>query len=72
MYRLQTEEYSHLLQNTVTTTYKKSSKETERRINCQGIKYVKEANILDKVEVDGTTNCFITFKDHKANYLNHP
>ena len=65
MYRLDKEEYRHLLQNAVTTTYKKSNKETERRINCEGIKYAKEANILDKVEVNGTANCFITLKDHK-------
>ena len=32
----------------------------------------KEANILDKVEVNGTANCCITLKDHKANFLNHP
>ena len=50
MYRLEKEEYRHLLQNAVTTTYKKSNKETERRINCEGIKYAKEANILDKVK----------------------
>ena len=31
-----------------------------------------DANILDKVEVNGTANCFITLKDHKANFLNHP
>ena len=49
MYRLEKEEYRRLLQNAVTTTYKKSNKETERRINCEGIKYAKEANILDKV-----------------------
>ena len=72
MYRLDKEEYRHLLQNTVTTAYKKSNKKTERRISCEGIKYAKEANILDKVEVNGTANCFITLKDHKANFLNHP
>ena len=72
MYRLEKEEYHHLLQNAVTTTYKKFNKETERKINCEGIKYAKEANILDKVELNGTANCFITLKDHKANFLNHP
>ena len=41
MYRLEKEEYRHLLQNAVTTTYKKSNKETERRIKCKGIKYTR-------------------------------
>ena len=35
------EEYRRLLQNAVTTTYKKSNKETERRIKCKGIKYTR-------------------------------
>ena len=72
IYRLEKEEYRRLLQNAVTATYEKFDKETERRINCEGIKYTKEANILDKVQVKGTTNCFVTLKDHKANFLNNP
>ena len=39
MYWLEKEEYHCLLQNVATTTtYKKSNKETERGINCEGIK----------------------------------
>ena len=72
MYRLEKEEYRHLLQNVVTTTYKNSTKETERRVNCEGIKYAKETNILDKVGVNGTANCFITLKDHNVKFLYHP
>ena len=78
-YRLEKEEHLHLLQNAETKnhiknflTYKKSNKETERRINCEGIKYAKEANIQDEVEVNGTANCFVTLKDHRENFLNHP
>ena len=41
IYRLEKEEYRHLLQNAVTTTCKKSNKETERGINCRGIKYTR-------------------------------
>ena len=52
MCRLEKDKYRRLLQNAVTTTYKKSNKETERRINCDGIKYAKEANILDKQILD--------------------
>ena len=72
MYRLDKKQYRRLLQNAVTATCKKSNKLKERKINCEGIKYAKEANILDKVEVNGTANCFVTLKDHKANFLNHP
>ena len=46
MYRLEKEEYRRMLQNAVTTTYKKSNKETEKIINCkelirQGDKYTR-------------------------------
>ena len=71
-YRLEKEEYRRLLQNAVTTTYKKSNKAAERRISCEEIKYTKEANILDKVEVNETSNFFFTLNDHKETFLNHP
>ena len=72
MYQLEKEEYHRLLQNAITTACRKSNKETERKINCKGIKDAKEGNILDKVKVNGTANCFITLKDHKANFLYNP
>ena len=68
MYQLDKEEYRHLLQNTVTTRYKKFNKETERRISCEGIKYAKEAYIQDKVEANGTAYCFITLKIIKQTF----
>ena len=71
-YRLEKEEYRRLLQNAVTTTYKKSNKAAERRISCEEIKYTKEGNILDKVEVNETSNFFFTLNDHKETFLNHP
>ena len=62
MYRLYKEECRHLLQSAVATTYRKSNKETERRVYCEGIKYAQEANILDKVKVNDTANCFYHLK----------
>ena len=49
-----------------------SNKETEKRINCKGIKYTNEANIVDKVEVNEVVHCFITLKGHKVNFLSCP
>ena len=61
MYRLEKEQYHRLFQNTV-TAYKKSNKETARRINCERIKCAKKAKIQDMV----------TLKDyHKMNFSNH-
>ena len=71
-FQLEKEEYHRLLQNAVRTTYKKYGKEKEGKLNCEWIKYTKEANILDKIQVNGTVNSFITLKVHEVNFLNHP
>ena len=31
----------------------------------------KKVNILEKIEIKGTGNSFITLKDHKENFINH-
>ena len=71
MYKLTKDEYNHLLDNAVTATYKKATKGIEDIINKEGIKYVKRANVFDRIEINGTSNCFITFKDHKENFVRH-
>ena len=66
------EEYSNLLQNAITSKYKKTDKRTATNINKEGIKYAREANVMDRIEINGTGNSFITLKDHKENFLNRP
>ena len=41
------------------------------KINKKGIKFAKQANILDKIEINDTGNSFITLKDHNENFTNH-
>ena len=36
------------------------------------MKYGKRADIFDRIEINSTNNCFITLKDHKENFVNHP
>ena len=72
MHWIEKEEHHRLLQNAVTTTYERSNKETARIINSEGIKFIKKANILDKVKVNGNANYFISLKDHMVNFLKHP
>ena len=71
MYRLSKEEYSNLLQNAITSNYKKTDKHAATHISKEGVKHAKEANI-DRVENHSTDNSFITWKDHKDNFLNRP
>ena len=71
MYRLSKEEYSNLLQNAATSK-KDTDKHTATNINEEGIKQARQANIIDRIEITGTGNSFITLKDHKENFLNQP
>ena len=72
MYRLNKNDYQNLLKNAITTTYKKANKNIGTIINKEGIKFAKQADILDKIEINGTGNSFVTLKDHKENFTNHP
>ena len=73
MYRLSKEEYLNLLQNSITSKYKKTDKNTTININKEGIKHAKKASIIDRIEFNSTDNSFITLKkDHKENFLNQP
>ena len=70
MYKLTKDEYNHILDNAVTTTYKEATKRIEDIINKVAIKYAKPADIFDRIKINGTSNCFITLKDHQENFVN--
>ena len=46
----------------------------KKRINEKGKEIAKNSfnNIIDKMDINTQSNCFITIKDHKENFLNHP
>ena len=60
MYRLSKEEYSNLLQNTIKSKCKETDKRTATNINEEGIKRAREPNVIDRIEINGTGNSFIT------------
>ena len=51
------------------TQLKNKTKQNKNRIE---IKYAKDSNIFDRIEVNNTSNCLITLKDHKVNFIYHP
>ena len=57
------------MQNATTSKYKKR---TAININKERIKHVREANVIDRIEINGAGNSLITIKDHKKNFLNRP
>ena len=71
IYRLHKSDYQNLLRNVITTSYKKANKNIGSKINKEGIKFAKQANMLDEIEINGTGNSFITLKDHIENFTNH-
>ena len=68
MFKLTKDEYNHL-DNAVTATYKRAIEGIEDIMNKEG---KKRADIFDRIEINGTSNCFITLEDHRENFVNHP
>ena len=71
MYRLTKEQYNQLKHSAITSTYKKAIIKIKEKVDKSGITFTKDAGILDRMEVNGTTNCFLTLKDHKENFENN-
>ena len=74
MYRLTKEEYNKMRRNAVISAYKKDNGNIKKRIYEKGKEIVKKSfnNIVDRIYVNADSNCFITIKYHKENFLNHP
>ena len=74
MYRISKEEYNKMRRNAITSTYKKANENIKKRINKKGKEIVKKSfdNIIDRMDINAESNCFITIKDYKENFLNHP
>ena len=61
-----------MCRNAITSTYKKANGNIKERINEKGKKIVTKSfhNIIDRMDVNDESPCFITIKDHKENLLN--
>ena len=74
MYRMTKEEYNKMCRNVITSTYKKANENIKKRIKEKGKEIVKKSfdNIIDRMDINAESNCFITIKDHKEKFLNNP
>ena len=61
-----------MLNDSITTTYKKASDNIHNKINTDGKKLMKDKDILNRMLTNGKNECFITLKDHKPNFKNNP
>ena len=68
MYRITKEEYDKMRRNAVTSTYKKANENSKKRINEKGKEVVKKSfdHIIDRMDINAESNCFVTVKDHKS------
>ena len=63
--------YIYIYTYTYTYTYTYINSNVTETINEQGKKIANKKNILDRTQVNGKEECFITLKDHKQNFENN-
>ena len=61
-----------MLNDSITTTYKKASDNFHNKINTNGKKLMKDKEVLNWMLTKCKKECFITLKDHKPNFKNNP
>ena len=71
MYRLRKDQYNMLLNNSITSTYKKSNNNTKKKINISRKNISKDKEVLQGIDMNCESICFITLKDHKENFQNN-
>ena len=71
MYKLSRDQYNTLFNNSITSTYKKLNNNIKKKINISGKNILKDKKVLQHMDINGESNCFITLKDHKENFQNN-
>ena len=68
LYEMPTDQYTALLNNKITKTYRKADSNTKQNIDKEVKKLSKDLNLEDKMECYAKRPAFITLKDHKENF----
>ena len=61
-----------MINNAITSKYKKASNNIKNQINIDGKQIVKSKEVLNRLEINGDKNSFITLKNLKENFNNNP
>ena len=72
MFRLTKDQYIMLLNNSITSTYKESNNNIKKKINITGRSILKGKEVLQRMDINGESNCFITLRVYKKNFQNNP
>ncbi|KAL9986499.1 hypothetical protein ACROYT_G000660 [Oculina patagonica] len=71
-YEMNTTAYNKLIKENVTKTYKKSSGKVVEKLNAQSARIAEHLQLDDRIEKLAEKEAFITLKDHKPAFHNHP
>ena len=71
-YQLTKAEYDHMINNVITSKYRKASNNIKKQISTDEKQILKNREELNRLEINGENNSFITLKDHKENFNNNP
>ena len=72
LYELDKMQHEKLIQNNITTSYKKASKEIISNINQEAKAVATQLDIQDRTQRIAERKAFISLKDHKEKYANNP
>ena len=61
-----------MINNAITSKYKKASNNIKKQINIDGEQTLKNKELLNQLEINGENNNFITLKGHEENSSNNP
>ena len=71
-YSVPIQQYKKLMQDNVTTTYKRSDEQMERANNLKAKEITDELDLSDRIQALAPKPAYVTLKDHKENFRNHP
>lgn len=71
IYEVDKQTYEKLLNDSITTHYKKDQNNTATKINKEAKHIVEQLEIAERVEITAQKQCYVTIKDHKANFANN-
>ena len=61
-----------MINNSITSKYKKASNNIKKKMNIDGKQILKNREVLNRLEINGENNSFITLKDYQENFSNNP
>ena len=72
LYKVDSRTYEKLLQDNINPSYEKTDPNTAKKINNEAKAIAKKLKLENRIETLTKKEAFITFKDHKPNFINNP